>query len=338
MSDVSDLGAKNVPVGITDASLRVVVAIRKGQTTISPEETISRSRASDGPYLFRSYRPNPGTFNVQRPPQHFDVEINYAIWQVCRATTAAKTYFDPLIIDGDKYCDGGAGVNNPTLKLYKEMNSLHENEVKIIASFGTGKPEPLSLLSGSGAHRANPIAAFSDLMQSVRTLRAALTECEETHSEVEDIENLVRNGPGAFKYFRFNVEKDLGKIKMNEWKDRRDDGKGGIGTTIDYIRTCTVKELKEPLVQQSLEKLAKLLVARRRKRASDDRDRWERFACCSRYNCPRDECRADGEILSFPVRREMRAHLERVHAVAPDLIQAELERCREPPRFPAGPF
>jgi hypothetical protein len=219
------------------------------------------------------------------------------------------------------------------------MNSLHKNQVKLIASFGTGKPEQLSLLrSDEPANRLDPIAAFSDAVHSVRTLKAALTECEKTHSDVQEIADDKRNEEGAFEYFRFNVEEDLGKIKMNEWKDRRDDGNGGIGTTIDYIRTCTVKELKKPLVQQRLTELATLLVARRRERAREDKDRWERFACCTRYKCSSDECRIGGDILYFPLRREMREHLERVHRFAPDLIGAELERRRERSRFPAGPF
>jgi len=289
--------------------------------------------------LFRSYKPDRRTFNIERPPQHFDVEINYEIWQVCRATTAAKTYFDPLIIGDDKFLDGGAGVNNPTLKLYREMNSLHNNQVKVIASFGTGKAEPLSLISGGRAHRLNPLAAVSDAIQSLRTLRAVLTECEDTHAEVQEIVDDKRGEPGAFEYFRFNVQEDLGKIKMNEWKDRRDDGNGGTGTTIDYIRTCTLKELRKPLVQQELIRLARMLVKRRRERARDDRDRWERFACCTRYKCSSDECRlVSGDFLSVPIRREMKRHLEGVHQVPVNLIEARLEECCEPPKFPAGPF
>ena len=332
------LERKRISEDNTNTSLSIVVAFRTGQTTLSPEETIARSRASDGPYLFRSYKPNPQTFNRQRPPQHYDVDINYEIWKVCRATTAATNYFEPLVIGDAKFCDGGAGVNNPTLKAYHEMISLHEDDVKIIASFGTGKHEPSSILSTGRAHRLNPFAATSNLMRSLKTLKAVLTECEETHAQVKDSAYLVRNGDGAFNYFRFNVAEDLGKVKMNEWKDKRDDGNGGIGNTIDYIRTCTNRELAKPLVKQRLAELARMLVARRRDRARDDPDRWERFACCTRYKCLDDECRDEGELLSFALRREMRAHLDRVHHVPPESMDARLERCLELPSWPAGPF
>lgn len=318
-----------------------MVAIRKGKTTVPAGGTINRSVLSDGPYLFRSYKPDESQFNHERPPLNYGVDINHDIWQVCRATTAATYYFEPQEIGDADFCDGGAVVNNPTLKALDEMDSLHEYAVKIVASFGTGKPEHHSLL-GPRAHKLNVAAAWAEVNRVFKTLKAHLTECEEKHEQVEAQARRAKDGPGSFEYFRFNVEQDLGKVDMNEWKDRREDkragGPGGKCSTLEYIRRCTVTELEIPLVQQQFLELATMLVKRRRERVRDDRDRWERYACCTRYRCFDAECRVDGEILAVPMRREMQEHLERVHRVQPDSLQSRLDRCRELPDFPTGPF
>ena len=318
-----------------------MVAIRKGKTTVPAGGTINRSVLSDGPYLFRSYKPDESQFNHERPPLNYGVDINHDIWKVCRATTAATYYFEPQSIGDAYFCDGGAGVNNPTLKALDEMDSLHENAVKIIASFGTGKPEYHSLL-GPKAHKLNVAAAWAEVNRVFKTLKAHLTECEEKHRQVETIAHRAKNGPGEFEYFRFNVEQDLGKVDMNEWKDRREDKRaevpGGKCSTLDYIKRCTVRELEKKEVKDELKRLAELLVKRRRDRARDDRDRWERYACCTRYRCSDTTCRVNGEILCFPIRREMQHHLESVHRIQPDALQGRLDRCRELPDFPTGPF
>jgi hypothetical protein len=295
-------------------------------------------RHTDGPFLFRSYRPQVNQIDGKYQPMNYDVDINHEIWKVCRATTAAPPYFDSQEIGVDEFCDGGAGANNPTMKAWDEMNSLHKNQLKVLASFGTGKPESGTIFKKK-SHKLWIGTAVADLNSRLKTLKAALTECEKTHDAVGRLQDFVSNNPVTeFHYFRLNVEDDLGKVKLNEWKTTRDNGVGGRCTTLDYIRMCTERELKKPTVKKDLHDLAKLLVKLRRSRIQQDRDRWDRFVCCELFKCPEDQCRVEGEILSFHLRREMREHLQDTHHVTPERMQFELERHRHAPEFPAGPF
>lgn len=316
-----------------------MVAIRKGSTTRTPHETTLRSYPTDGPFLFRSYK-HTGSDQIP-PPLNFGVEINHEIWEVCRATTAAKWYFDPQRIGDDEYADGGAGVNNPTLKAYDEVNSLHENDVKTVVSFGTGKPQPSSLFNKKKkAYILHPRSAMKDIYSALGTLKAHLTECEVTHSDVEWCASRAQKGLAAFRYFRFNVDDHLGKVKLNEWKERRDDGQGGQCSTLEYIEWCTEQELEKEPVKEELRRLARILVDRRRRRAQNDRDRWERFACCTLYECHEDACREEGEggPRTYYHRREMKAHLQQTHNCPPQAINLQLDKSRREPDFPAGPF
>jgi hypothetical protein len=258
---------------------------------------------------------------------------------VCRATTAATFYFEPQIIDEEEYCDGGAGVNNPTLRAHNELISLHTQSTRVIASFGTGKPKRGTIFRERKWHRLHLGQAIAGMNRALKTAKASLTECEETHAEVQARQNILLNGPAPFDYFRFNVENGLGKVKLNEWKLRRDDGAGGKCTTLEYIKRCTEKELAKRQVDEELRSLARLLVDRRRQRAKDDPDMWERFACCSFYRCTDDTCQTEaGDRLSFPLKRTMREHLQTVHNCAPDAMEAKLDDCRQMPEVPAGPF
>lgn len=295
------------------------------------------SRTQDGPFIFRSYKPD--TFARHNPPLNYGVEIQREIWKVCRATTAAPFYFEPQLIEEDEYCDGGAGVNNPTIKSLNELNSLHDRRTKLVASFGTGKPEPTTMFRGRKSNRLHIGQAITGINRLLKTARAALTDCENTHAHVRDRQMDLQNGPTAFGYFRLNVERGLGKVELNEWKTKRDDGLGEKCTTLAYITRCTETELNKPEMQNRLTVLATILVKRRRQRAIDDPDMWERFACCSTYRCNEAGCTTQtGDHTSFPLRREMRAHLQSVHSCSPETIEARLAACRQTPQIPAGPF
>jgi hypothetical protein len=269
------------------------------------------------------------------------VDINLKIWKVCRATTAAQFYFDSQRIADDEFCDGGAGVNNPTKEALYELFRLHKTNVEIVASFGTGKWEPPSMFREGNANRLNRLhlgSAIAHVNRLLKYAKGALTECEKTHERVQELEDMAKGSAKEFKYSRFNVEDDLGKVKMDEWKAQRDDGAGGKCSTLEYIRKCADKELEKDEVQAQLQALATLLVAQRRKRIRDDPEMWERFASCVRYKCGDDGCRINGEILYVDIRRDMRKHLLEVHNTPSGSMEIELDRCRQWPDFPTGPF
>ncbi|KAF4636644.1 hypothetical protein G7Y89_g1453 [Cudoniella acicularis] len=117
----------------------------------------------------------------------------------------------------------------------------------------------------------------------------------------------IQDGPFIFRPYPPEVETGLGKVKLDEWKESRDDGEGGKCRTLEYIEQRTRDELLRPTVQDDLRQLASLLVAQRRRRVKEDFNRWERFACCTIYKCDVDGCRTlAGDTLSFELRREMR--------------------------------
>lgn len=322
-----------------DLCRTIVFAIRKAKTIRKPNESIKKSRPADSVYLFRSYRPD--SFDECNPPRNYGVDINLKIWKVCRATTAAPNYFDSQRIGDDEFCDGGAGVNNPTWEALEEMFSLHGSNVKLAASFGTGQWEPPSIFregSSSGLSRLHIVPALARVNRLLKNAKGALTECQKTHEYVQKTERHLSGTFKAFQYYRFNVEDDLGKVKMDECKDRRDNGSGGKCSTLEYIRICTDIELGKDEVNAQLQALATILVAKRRRRIKDDPDMWARFATCVRYKCTEDDCRIDGKILYFNLRRELQQHLLTAHNTTPELMEAELDQRRQWPEFPTGPF
>jgi hypothetical protein len=273
------------------------------------------------------------------------VSINHEIWKVCRATSAAPFYFKSQVIGDEEYCDGGAGANNPTIIAINEVNHLHRNRLRIVASFGTGKPVRKSMF-GSGGNQLHFGPAIDRAHGLFKTATAALTDCEKTHEEVLSRSLALEGSDAHFEYFRFNVEEGLGKVKLNEWKSRRDNGEGGTCTTIEYLTKYTQVELGKPEVQAKLRALANQLVRQRRIRARLHLTHWERFACCTSYRCLDDGClnEAEGNGPSFATRDKMRQHLITVHPPqsqqqwTPESLKTRLDECRHMPEFPAGPY
>jgi patatin-like phospholipase/acyl hydrolase len=74
------------------------------------------------PVLLRSYS------NPEQMPEFPGVKL----WEAARATSAAPTYFKPLVINGETLVDGGVQANNPlgwcVLSPYQILRSLtHRN-------------------------------------------------------------------------------------------------------------------------------------------------------------------------------------------------------------------
>jgi len=67
------------------------------------------------------------------------------IWEACRATSAATTFFDAIALGpySEEFVDGGIGANNPILQLWNEAQAVWgpdslERNVNCIVSIGTG--------------------------------------------------------------------------------------------------------------------------------------------------------------------------------------------------------
>lgn len=272
--------------------------------------------------------------------RNYGVGIKHEIWKACRATTAAPTYFESLKIGDEEYCDGGVGINNPTWEALNEMDLLYKNGPKVIASFGTGKPAPSSVFKGNKSHKLHITQAIKDAHSMFKTGKGALTDCENTHEDMRKIKRERRRGENSFSYYRLNISEGLGKVKLDEWKQQRDDGEGTGGkcTTLEYLEKCVEKEWAKKEVQEETRELARILVRQRRRRLRDDRDRYERFATCVAYNCPIDLCKERNQ--KFNLERELRDHLLTQHpqeSAQDQWLTNVLKSSRVAPRVSSGP-
>lgn len=63
------------------------------------------------------------------------------IWQACRATSAALTYFKPIEVSGYTYSDGGLLYNNPIQLVHNEASDVFHGQDQLIISLGTSIPQ-----------------------------------------------------------------------------------------------------------------------------------------------------------------------------------------------------
>jgi predicted acylesterase/phospholipase RssA len=162
------------------------------------------------------------------------------IWQACRATSAASTFFEPITIGPykEQFIDGATGANNPIWKLWEQARAVWDSEpfeenVQCIVSIGTGGPH---------------IAAFTDdLSRIADTLSHIATETEATAEEFRrDKPQLVTSGV----YYRFNVVRGLDKVGLEETK------------SIDLIAAATRDYLDSEDVHPRMKKCARILSTR----------------------------------------------------------------------------
>jgi hypothetical protein len=144
------------------------------------------------------------------------------IWEVGRASSAAPTFFDPLVVQSSKETlvgtvpldlvelisinsrrssDGGLGFNNPIYELWEEAQDvLKYQPLRCLVSIGTGMPG------------VQPVG--SSLKTLFETLRAIATETQKTHERFSL--SHAENTKG--RYFRFNVDRGMENIGLDEYK------------------------------------------------------------------------------------------------------------------------
>ena len=165
----------------------------------------------DKPYLFRTYKNlhKSKDLNDDSLDRNPNMAHDIPIWQVARATSAAPTYFEPMVIDELEYIDGGFGANNPCVEIYDEvrrMNNDSSNCTKLILSIGTGSNNEQSRFNGHG---------FSRYVNYLNFARKWASDSEQTHLTMLKAKKRL-----GFCYFRFNVGDGLGQMKLDEWRAR----------------------------------------------------------------------------------------------------------------------
>lgn len=148
-----------------------------------------------------------------RPPNESDHSFDTTkVWQACRATSAATTFFDPIAIGrfGEQFVDGAFGANNPIYELWKQARDVWgskrlQTSLRCLVSVGTGVP----LL--------NPVR---DHVRGIgKTLAKIATDTESTAEQFHhDKADLADEG----RYYRFNVTRGLEYVGLEESKKRRE--------------------------------------------------------------------------------------------------------------------
>lgn len=127
------------------------------------------------------------------------------IWEACRATSAAPSFFDPITIGqaNQKFIDGAAaGYNNPVRVVHQEAKHVWPDREFFLISIGTG-----------GAQRKRFAGNLGRVAKAVAKI---LTDTEiPTDSFFKDHKDMVEK----HLFFRFNVAQGLEDVGLEEYKE-----------------------------------------------------------------------------------------------------------------------
>ncbi|KAH7119384.1 hypothetical protein B0J13DRAFT_532484 [Dactylonectria estremocensis] len=133
------------------------------------------------------------------------------IWQACRATSAATTFFDPIAIGPfqEQFVDGALGANNPVYALWNQAQDVWADQLRgslrCLVSIGTGVPA------------LRPVR--DDILGIAVTLKKLATETETTAEQFRrDKSSLDDEG----RYYRFNVVRGLEDVGLEESRKQRE--------------------------------------------------------------------------------------------------------------------
>ena len=221
------------------------------------------------PTVFRSYSGN-GIRSSQ-----------CAIWQAARATSAAPSFFKEMYIDnprpGINYVDRGLGHNNPAEVALEEAGKIWPTAKHFcLVSIGTGHRRAVKIVDGSSSNNdADNMTTERSLFEQVKSFVPSMvsfmpgwktattfpcgvlallkmagavsklvTDSEQVHRRLRRASRTT-DVDKRFPYFRFNVERDVGDIGLEEWKREEE-----IAThTMAYLHEYDVEENKMNCVE-----------------------------------------------------------------------------------------
>ena len=186
--------------------------------------------------LFRSYRCE--GYNANKCP----------IWQAARCTSAAPSFFKSMFVDvpapGGWYIDGGLRHNNPSQLALDEAHRIWPTVKRFcLVSIGTGRQKnvefvdikyseaPKAAKSKSSFRSvvsripgANVMRTFKNTPGGVMELKKIGKACVDMSTSSEPVHQLIfglansRDPDLWFPYYRFNVERGMESIGLEEWK------------------------------------------------------------------------------------------------------------------------
>ena len=141
-----------------------------------------------------------------------DLLNSVTIWEACRATSAASSFFDSIAVGryGEEFVDGATGANNPVWEVWSQAQLVWgpqpvEGRIKCLVSIGTGIPS------------LKPFR--NDVFHIGETLIAIATETEQTAEKFQRDKTHLDN---TDRYYRFNVAHGLEDIGLEESKKRKE--------------------------------------------------------------------------------------------------------------------
>jgi len=303
---------RNSPYHSTGPTPRTTIGSGRRDTGISIN--------ANGTLMGRRHTTTKPTINHEKAQQ-------LEVWQVARAATAAKFYFEPLKVENARsegfteFTDGGFGqANNPTRTGKQEIEDLHGHaSVGIVVSVGTARK------LSQDAKKAN---YFSTIPNSAREFADTATDPEGIHNDMQrDYDSHHR-----FPYYRLNHPGGL-QTELDEWKPKRKiyNRKEGGAKTIANMETAFSQWAEKHDNIELLKGCAAALVDRRRKRMSTGK--WERFATGSHFECRFKGC----DPGDFYDRHQFRTHLIETHELNEVELDDELGQSRKHWRYQAAP-
>lgn len=150
--------------------------------------------------------------SYKSPRGNSDLLNSVNIWEACRATSAASSFFDPISIGRykEEFIDGATGANNPVWEVWNQAQLIWgsgplESRVKCLVSIGTGVPS---------------LKPFQDdVLYIGETLVLIATETEQTAERFRRDKSLLDN---TGRYYRFNVARGLEDIGLEESKKSKE--------------------------------------------------------------------------------------------------------------------
>jgi predicted acylesterase/phospholipase RssA len=146
------------------------------------------------------------------------------VWQAARATTAAPTFFLPIVINDIEYSDGGTGFNNPIeVAIHEADNIWPDRPIGCLVSIGTGLEDAIQL--------GKDVKSFAHNLLSLSSARTAFSVdvaqwCIElltsNHSTHLQLKQRARKLGIHDTYFRFDVPQGMSKIGLEDWEKVQD--------------------------------------------------------------------------------------------------------------------
>jgi hypothetical protein len=133
------------------------------------------------------------------------------IWEALRATSAAPTFFEEMQFGTPKvtYLDGGVGFNNPCAEVDYAAKALWEGRsIGVVVSVGTGLQ---SIPSVKKIASWLPFGLGTDI-----SLASALAGMATSTARVDNELKRMYNNTDT-KYYRFDVDRGLANISLEQW-------------------------------------------------------------------------------------------------------------------------